>query len=269
MLLTFYKNGWLMNNILKEIGEHKLKEIAAGKKKQTLSQLETLANTSDSATCSFVKALEAKPLGIIAELKKASPSKGLIRQDFDPKTLALTCEAGGAACLSVLTDEKFFQGSIADLQQAKAACALPIIQKDFFYDVWQVVRARVLGADAILLIMAALDPTQAQELAAAAKEWGLDILPEVHNEKELAQALDLDTKLIGINNRDLTSFTTDLKVSQRLAPLVPADKLIVCESGIHTRADIEAMGKINITAFLIGESLMKQKDVKLALEKLL
>jgi indole-3-glycerol phosphate synthase len=257
-----------MDNVLKTIGEHKLNEIAAGKERQSLASLESLAKEAELPR-GFAAALEKKPINIIAEIKKASPSKGLIRENFEPKALATACEAGGAACLSVLTDEKFFQGSAAYLQQAKENSSLPIIQKDFFYDVWQVVRARALGADAILLIMAALSLAQAQTLASAAKEWGLDILPEVHSEKELEQALTLDSKLIGINNRDLKTFTTALDVSERLAPLVPSDKIIICESGIHTKADIKQMQKININAFLIGESLMKQTDVKAALEKLL
>ena len=256
-----------MPNILETIHAHKLTEIAEGKEKQSLAELESLAKQKP-APRDFAQALKEKPINIIAELKKASPSRGLIREDFDPEVLAPACENGGAACLSVLTDRRFFQGADGYLEQAKAACSLPILQKDFFYDVWQVVKARALGADAILLIMASLSQTQAQELAHAAKAYGLDILPEVHNEKELEQALELDTKLIGINNRDLETFTTDLDVSRRLAKLVPQNKTLVCESGINSKADIEAMAKINFQAFLIGEGLMKHKDVKKTLETL-
>lgn len=256
------------NNLLETIGKHKQGEIAALKEQFSLSELEALAKSA-APTRGFAHALTLRDTNIIAELKKASPSRGLIRENFDPAALARQLTKAGAACLSVLTDQHFFQGSDANLQQARLATDIPIIQKDFFYDIIQVLIARALGADAVLLIMAALEKTQAQELAACAREWGLDILPEVHNETELEAALALKPKLIGINNRDLKTFTTDLTISERLAPLAPKETVLVCESGIHTRADIERMKKNNIHAFLIGEGLMKQDDVGAALKELL
>ncbi len=257
-----------MPDILETIKAHKQTEIAEGKGKETLAELEARARNKP-APRGFAAALEKEGINIIAELKKASPSRGLIRHDFDPELLAQACEGGGAACLSVLTDSRFFQGAEGYLKQARASCSLPVLQKDFFYDIWQVVKARALGADAILLIMASLEQTQAQELALAAKEWQLDVLPEVHNEAELEMALTLNTKLIGINNRDLRTFDTALSTTRELSPLVPEDKVVVCESGIHTKADITAMAKLGIHAFLIGESLMKQANVKTALKELL
>ena len=257
-----------MHDILAAITEHKLAEIAAAKKTEPLFALEAKAQAAPRPR-DFAAALKAKPVAIIAELKKASPSKGLIRQDFDPEQLAKACELGGAACLSVLTDRRFFQGANGYLQQARAAAALPVLRKDFFYDVWQVAEARALGADCILLIMAALSDSQAAELAAAAADWGMAVIAEAHDEAEIARALRLDAALIGINNRDLRSFTTDLAATERLARRVPADRTIICESGITSRNDIARMRQRNIDNFLIGEILMRQDDVQQALENLL
>lgn len=260
-----------MSDILKEIAANKLEEIKASKQKQTLAQLKDAVKAANIKTPvrRFAIALEKKPIAIIAELKKASPSSGLIRENFKPDDLAKDCEDGGAACLSVLTDRDFFQGSDLYLQQASKACTLPVLCKDFFYDIWQVLSARAMGADAILLIMAILSLEQAKELTEMANKLQMDILPEVHNEKELEAALNLNTKLIGINNRDLKTFATDLTVSEKLAPLVPKNRLIVCESGVKTKKDIERMSSSNINSFLIGESLMRQKDVKTAIQNLL
>ncbi len=256
-------------DILKIIGAHKQTEIAQGKIDQPLDRLEQEARQAPQ-TRGFAQALREKPApAIIAELKKASPSRGLIRKDFAPAMLARQCEQGSAACLSVLIDEHFFQGYADDLMQARQACALPVLCKDFFYDPWQVVRARALGADCILLIMRALDDSQAQELAAAARQWGMDVLVETHDEQDLERALKLDTKLIGINNRDLKKFTTDLAITKRLAPLVPKDRVMICESGIATRQDVELMLDLSVRAFLIGESLMRQENITKALQKLI
>lgn len=257
-----------MHDLLAAITEHKLQEIAQGKKALPLAELEQQAKQAQPPR-DFIGALRAKPIAIIAELKKASPSKGLIRQDFDPEQLAKACERGGAACLSVLTDQRFFQGADGYLQQARAASSLPVLRKDFFYDVWQIAEARALGADCILLIMAVISDAQAAELTAAAKQWGMAVLPEAHDEEEIARALRLGTELIGINNRDLRSFETNLAATERLAKHVPPDHITICESGIASRADIERMRQCSINHFLIGEMLMRQKNVQKALESLL
>ncbi len=258
-------------DILTTIARHKHQEIAQGKKNQPLLRLEQAARAAPPLRpfAETLRKKSANDVAIIAELKKASPSRGLIRESFDPAALARASEQGGAACLSVLTDERFFQGQGDYLTQARKACGLPVLCKDFFYDVWQMALARALGADCILLIMRALDDGQAAELAAAAQGWGMDVLPEVHDERDLERALMLDTKLIGINNRDLKRFTTDLAITKRLAPLVPADRLVICESGIATRADIERMLDINVSAFLIGETLMREKNITKKLQELI
>ena len=224
-------------------------------------------------TRGFARALEARraagEFGLIAEIKKASPSKGLIRADFQPAAIAAAYAGAGATCLSVLTDEPYFQGRDSYLAAARAAAPLPVLRKDFIVDRYQLAESRALGADAILLIVAALPGALLAELAAEALELGLDILVEVHDETELDRALELPTRLVGINNRDLKTMATDLATTERLAPLVPEPRLVIAESGLSSHADLVRMQAAGVTSFLVGEALMREADVAAATRRLL
>lgn len=261
-----------MSDVLERICATTRDDLARRLVDRPLSSLETEARAAPPVR-PFAAALSAKVeaggVGLICEIKKASPSAGLIRPDFDPPALARAYEAGGAACLSVLTDAPFFQGDPAFLVAARAACSLPVLRKDFMVDPAMVPEARAMGADAILIIMAAVDDALAGELAATATDWGMDALVEVHDAAEMERALRLPCPLIGVNNRNLKTLVTDLTTTEALAPMLPPDRHLVCESGLGTRSDLDRMAGAGARRFLIGESFMRQDDVAAAVAALL
>lgn len=261
-----------MSDVLEKICAVKHTAVAKRKQQTPLIEVERLAKAA-APTRGFAAALSAKAdrgqYALIAEIKKASPSAGLIRADFAPDALARAYQNAGAACLSVLTEEDHFQGSDEHLREARNAVTLPVIRKDFMLEPYQVIEARAIGADCILIIMAALSDSQADELESAARQVGLDVLIEVHDEAELVRALKLKSPLIGVNNRNLKTLVTDLATTERLAALVPKDRVLVAESGLKTSADLARMNRCGAKRFLIGESLMRHADVEAATRAIL
>ncbi|MDX9689220.1 MAG: indole-3-glycerol phosphate synthase TrpC [Alphaproteobacteria bacterium] len=261
-----------MADILQEICQEKRRHVAGLKAITSQSKLEDMAKTA-SPVRGFEKALAEKAshheAALICELKKASPSAGQIRDHYDPATLAKDYERGGATCLSILTDGPYFQGINEDMEAARAACSLPVLRKDFIIDPWQAYETRAIGGDCLLLIMAALSNVQAAEIHQAARSLGLDVLIETHNEEEVERALALPNGMIGINNRNLKTLVTDLETTARLAPLVPKNRMIVCESGLKTSGDLQRMMDLGVYSFLIGESLVKQDDLAQAVRNII
>ncbi len=262
----------MVDDILAKICADKRDEIAARRAMRPVEELKAELRDAGKPR-GFGRALmdaaaAGKP-GLITEIKKASPSGGLIRTDFDPVEIAQAYEAAGAACLSVLTDEKYFQGNEAHLRAARAAVELPVLRKDFMLDEWQIYESRAMGADCILLIMAALGDSQAHDLEALARALDMDVLVEVHNEEELERALPLQTPLLGVNNRNLKTMVTDIGVTEMLSTLSPPNKFLISESGIKTNGDVERLRKVCVQGFLVGESLMREQDVSAAVRALL
>ena len=257
-------------SILKRILETKAEEVAVRSGRCNLAEISAMARDQAPARgfANRVTTLTANGPAVIAEVKKASPSAGVIREDFQPADIAASYQQAGAACLSVLTDEQYFQGCDDYMAGARQACSLPVLRKDFMVDPWQIHESRAIGADCILLIVAALQRDQLQELDGLAGEMGLDVLVEVHDERELEDALSTGARLVGVNNRDLHTFTTDLATSERLRPMLPPDLTMVTESGIHTLEDVRRMQAAKINAFLVGEAFMRSADPGEALQKL-
>jgi indole-3-glycerol phosphate synthase len=261
-----------MSDTLTRITADTARHVAASKARRPLAEIEKAAATADAPrgfAGALKRAIAAGRYGLIAEIKKASPSKGLIRPDFDPPSLARAYERGGASCLSVLTDEPYFQGRDEFLVQARAATRLPVLRKDFMIDPYQIVEARALGADCVLLIMACLDDRLAGELARLAHRWGMDVLVEVHDAAELDRALRVESDLIGVNNRNLKTLAVDLATTEQLAPRIPKDRVLVAESGLGSPADLARMARVGASAFLIGESFMRKPDVEAAVRDIL
>lgn len=266
-----------MSDILQRILEVKVAEVAQARATRSLADLEsearrTLAPGQSLAPRGFARSLQARSASgqpaVIAEVKRASPSKGLLRDPFEPAVIAASYERGGAACLSVLTDERFFQGAADHLRQARAACSLPVLRKDFVVDPWQIIEARTWGADCVLLIVAALDDRQLQAFEACARDLGMDVLVEVHDARELERALALRTPLIGINNRNLRTFEVSLTTTLDLLDRIPSDRLVVTESGILAATDVRRMRDAGVNAFLVGEAFMRAADPGAALTDL-